>query len=218
MFLERPAAGEPAGLLVLHHGRGADERDLYALADILDPDRRLHVVTPRAPLQLRGMSGYHWYIVPRVGHPDPSTFTQSCEQLAELHDQLWDRYGLDASRTILGGFSMGAVLSYALALGRGRPVLAGIVALSGFLPNVEGWELDLAGHARTPVCIAHGRHDQVIGVDFGRRANAHLTSSGYKVEYHESDGMHSIDPALIPRLIGWIELALASAMPATPDG
>jgi phospholipase/carboxylesterase len=218
MFLERPAAGEAAGLLVLHHGRGADERDLYALADILDPDRRLHVVTPRAPLQIRGMSGYHWYVVHRVGHPDPSTFTRSCEQLAEFHEQLWARYGLDASRTILGGFSMGAVLSYALALGRGRPAAAGILALSGFLPSVEGWELDLAGHVATPVCIAHGRNDQVIGVDYGRRAHARLRDSGYKVEYHESDGMHNVDPALIPRLISWIERALPAAISAPLEG
>ncbi len=46
VYRERPAAGEPEGLLVLHHGRGADEHDLLALADVLDPQRRLHVVSP----------------------------------------------------------------------------------------------------------------------------------------------------------------------------
>src|SRR3954465_6323823 len=56
IYRERPAAGDPAGLLVLHHGRGADEHDLLGLADTLDPRRRLHVVTPRAPLTLRGGS------------------------------------------------------------------------------------------------------------------------------------------------------------------
>ena len=71
---ERPAAGRPAGLLVLHHGRGTDEHDLLPLADVLDPERRLHVVTPRGPLQLPGWAGYHWYVVPRVGYPDPDTF------------------------------------------------------------------------------------------------------------------------------------------------
>src|SRR4051795_7980809 len=53
-FQERPAAGEAEGLLVLHHGRGADENDLLGLADVLDPQRRLHVVTPRAPLAIGG--------------------------------------------------------------------------------------------------------------------------------------------------------------------
>ena len=72
-YLERPAAGDPAGLLVLHHGRGTDERDLIGIADLIDPERRLRVATPRAPLQLPGSPGYHWYLVPRVeqvGEPE----------------------------------------------------------------------------------------------------------------------------------------------------
>ena len=69
VYRERPAARAPAGLLILHHGRGADEQDLLGLADALDPDGRLHVVTPRAPLRLPGGPGYHWYTVPRVGYP-----------------------------------------------------------------------------------------------------------------------------------------------------
>ncbi len=73
-FVERPAAVEPQGLLVLHHGRGTDERDLIGLADALDPAGRLHVVSPRAPLSLPGSPGFHWYLVPRVGYPDPETF------------------------------------------------------------------------------------------------------------------------------------------------
>ena len=67
-FRERPAVRDPAGLLVLHHGRGADEADLLPLADQLDPEGRLHVLAPRAPLRLGG-PGYHWYVVPRVGYP-----------------------------------------------------------------------------------------------------------------------------------------------------
>src|SRR5437588_7368671 len=123
---ERPAAGEPRGLLMLQHGRGTDELDLLPLADVLDPERRLHVVTPRAPLRLPGAPGYHWYVVPRVGHPDPETFRGSYRALAELHDELWQRTGVEPARTVLGGFSMGTVMSYALGLGDGRPPPAGI--------------------------------------------------------------------------------------------
>src|SRR3954451_1437644 len=141
-FRERPAAGEPAGLLVLHHGRGADEHDLLPLADVLDPARRLHAVTPRAPLTLPGWPGHHWYVVPRVGYPDPETFHAARRALAGFHDELWERTGLDAARTILGGFSMGSVMSYALGLGADRPAPAGILAFSGFVPVVEGWEPD----------------------------------------------------------------------------
>ncbi len=122
---ERPAAGEPAGLLVLHHGRGADEQDLLGLADVLDPERRLHVVTPRGPLTLPGWPGYHWYVVPRVGYPDPDTFRASFAALAAFHDELWERTGLGPERTVLGGFSMGAVMSHSLGLPAERPARRG---------------------------------------------------------------------------------------------
>ena len=79
-----PPPASPSGLLVLHHGRGADEHDLLGLADVLDPERRLHVVTPRAPLQLPGWPGNHWYVVPRVGYPDHDTFHAAYAALAEL--------------------------------------------------------------------------------------------------------------------------------------
>src|SRR5256885_17151097 len=96
---DRPAAGGPAGLLILHHGRGADERDLLGLADVLDPQRRLHVAAPRGPMTLPGWPGYHWYTVPRVGFPDPGTFHAAYTQLAAFHDELWERTGLAADRT-----------------------------------------------------------------------------------------------------------------------
>ncbi len=145
MFRERPAAGDPAGLLVLHHGRGADELDLLGLADALDPQRRLHVVAPRAPLAVGG--GYHWYVVPRVGYPDPDTFRAASARLAAFHDELWQRTGITPERTVLGGFSMGAVMSYALGLSAERPAPAGILAFSGFIPTVEGWQPELASRA-----------------------------------------------------------------------
>ena len=115
-YLERPAAADAAGLLVLHHGRGSDERDLLGLADVLDPEQRLHVVTPRAPLELGG-PGYHWYVVPRVGYPDHDTFHGAYRSLAAFHDELWERTGIGPERTVLGGFSMGSVMSYSLGLG-----------------------------------------------------------------------------------------------------
>src|SRR5947208_11679449 len=121
VYRERPADGDPEGLLVLHHGRGADEADLLSLADVLDPQRRLHVATPRAPLTLPGWPGFHWYVVPRVGYPDPETFHASFGKLAEFHDELWERTGVAPERTVLGGFSMGSVMSYSTGLSAERP-------------------------------------------------------------------------------------------------
>jgi phospholipase/carboxylesterase len=203
-FLERPAAGEPDGLLLLHHGRGTDEHDLIGLGDVLDPERRLHVVAPRAPLSLPGSPGYHWYLVPRVGYPDAATFAAARTALAELHDELWQRTGVPASRTVLAGFSMGSVMSYAMGLDGARPSPAGILAFSGFIPTVEGWEPDLASRRGLGVFVAHGRRDPVISVEFARTAVARMQAADLAVSYHESDVGHQIDPVHVPAAVAWL--------------
>jgi phospholipase/carboxylesterase len=204
LFRERPAAGEASGLLILHHGRGTDERDLLPLADAFDPERRLHVVTPRAPLQVAGAPGFHWYAVRRVGYPDPGTFRASSAELAALHDELWQRTGIGPEQTVLGGFSMGTVMSYALGLDGDRPAPAGILAFSGFIPTVEGWQPALADRAGVRVLIVHGRNDPVIEVGFARRAREVLEAGGLAVDYRESDAAHNIDPDDIPRTVAWL--------------
>ncbi len=207
-YRERPPDGTAEGLLVLHHGRGADELDLLELADVLDPERRLHVASPRAPLTLPGSPGYHWYVVPRVGYPDPETFHAANRQLAAFHDELLERTGVGPGRTVLGGFSMGTVMSYSLGLGAGRPAPAGILAFSGFIPVVEGWKADFAGRPQLKVFIAHGRGDPIMDVEFARSARAQLEAGGLEVDYHESDAGHTIDPAHVGPAIAWLGAVL----------
>jgi phospholipase/carboxylesterase len=204
---ERPATAEPAGLLVLHHGRGADEHDLFGLADLFDPKRRLHVVTPRGPLPFPG-GGFGWYTSAQVGHPDKPTFDETYETLAAFHDGLLERTGLTPERTILGGFSMGAVMSYALGLGPDRPAPKGILALSGFFPTVEGWEPSLHDRTATEVLISHGTLDPVIEAEFGRHARELLQAGGLSVEYHESPAAHHVDPRALPEISDWITRVL----------
>ncbi len=192
--LERPAAGAPEGALVLLHGRGADEHDLFPLLDALDPERRLHGYTPRAPLALPP-GGAHWYVVPRVGYPDPETFAAGFGALAEWFDGL----PFPARDIVLGGFSQGAVMSYALGLGRGRPRTRMLVALSGFIPTVDGWSADLASPFQ-PIAVAHGSYDPVIPVEFGRQARETLAGAGAEVWYRESPIEHGIDPQILPEL------------------
>jgi phospholipase/carboxylesterase len=202
-YRERLAEGEAAGLLVLHHGRGSDEEDLLSLADALDPQQRLHVVAPRAPLTLSGGPGYHWYLVPRVGYPDRDTFHAAYQALADFHDELWRRFDLDPERTVLGGFSMGSVMSYSLGLGPDRPAPAGILAFSGFIPTVEGWAPQIPRD--TVAFIAHGRTDPIMDVEFARAARRLLEDAGMAVEYRESDVGHTINPTSIPAAASWLE-------------
>ena len=201
-YRERPPAAKAQGLLILHHGRGTDELDLLPLADVLDPERRLHVVTPRAPLPF--LDGYRWYETPRVGHPDPVSFRFSYDALAELHDELLQRTAIAPGRTVLGGFSMGTVMSYALGLAAERPAPAGILAFSGFVPTVEGWTAHLSDRQSTRVLIAHGQGDPVIEVGFARRSRELLESGGLSVDYRESEATHTIDPRDLPRALRWL--------------
>jgi phospholipase/carboxylesterase len=189
---ERPAAGEAAGALVLLHGRGADEHDLFPLLDALDPERRLDGYTPRGPLALPP-GGAHWYVVPRVGFPDPATFGSSYAALCEWLD------ALPHERIVLGGFSQGCVMAYALALGRGRARPAALLALSGFIPTVAGWEADLAA-LPARIVIAHGTFDPVIPVSFAHAARDALVAAGGDVTYRESPIEHWIDPQVVPVL------------------
>ena len=217
-FVERirPSAAEPEGALVLLHGRGADQHDLHGLLDAIDPGRRLVGVTPRAPLSLPP-GGAHWYAVYRVGYPDPDTFHAAYRALAGLHDELWERTGVPPDRTVLGGFSMGSVMSYALGLGGDRPSPAGILAFSGFVPTVDGWQPDLASRQGLRAFIAHGRQDPVMQVGFARRARELLEAGGIAVEYHESDAGHHIDPAHIPPAVAWLEGTVAAKPAVTGE-
>jgi phospholipase/carboxylesterase len=212
--LERPAEGEPEGLLVLFHGRGADERELYPLLDLLDPRRLLLGVTPRGPLALPP-GGAHWYAVHQIGYPDPSTFLPTFEAVSRWLDGLWETTRLSADRTVLGGFSQGAVMSYALGLGRGRARPSAIVALSGFVPTVPGFELDL--EAPLPrIAIGHGTFDDVISVEWGRRARLELEAAGAEPLYREYPLPHAVDPRFLAELEPWISAAVGA--PAPPAG
>jgi phospholipase/carboxylesterase len=174
----------------------------------LDPERRLVGVAPRGPLHLPP-GGAHWYAVQQIGYPDPETFTSTYALASRWLDDLAAATDISAGRTVLGGFSQGAVMSYALGLGEGRPRPAGIVALSGFMPTVPGFSLDL----RQPlprVFIGHGALDPVISVEWGRRAHEELTeAAAADVTYRESPRMaHSIDPNLLDELPSWVASTL----------
>ena len=201
--LTRPADGPPQGALVLLHGRGSSEHDLVDLFDLVDPERRLVGITPRAPLALPP-GGRHWYALREIGYPDPATFLATMRLAGEWLDGLAESTGVPLERTVLGGFSQGCVMSWALGLGAGRQRPAGIIALSGFMPSAEGFELDLTGLGGYPVAIGHGSFDPVIGVEWGRQAQERMLAAGADVIYQESPIGHSIDPAFIIRLAGWL--------------
>jgi len=203
--LWREPAGEPAGALVLLHGRGADERDLFPLLDLLDPERRLLGVTPGGPHHLPP-GGRHWYALGGIPTPDPATFAATAPRLAAFLDGL----PVPMDRVVLGGFSQGTVMSYAMSLGPGRPRPAGLVAMSGFLPRVADWPLEPERLRGVPVGIAHGSLDPVIPAQFAAEAEATLTAAGADVLRLSSPVPHMIDPDWIEPLRDLVARATAA--------
>jgi phospholipase/carboxylesterase len=148
-------------------------------------------------------------VLGELGYPPPDTFLPSYVKASALLDELAAETGIPPEQTVLGGFSQGGVMSYALGLGAGRPRPAGIIALSSFVPTVEGLELDLA-RPLPPIAIGHGAYDPVIGVEWGRQAKELLEQAGADVVYRESPMPHAVDPAFLAELQPWLRTAVSS--------
>jgi phospholipase/carboxylesterase len=161
VHLTREPAGAPDGALILLHGRAVDERDLYPMLDELDPERKLLGITPGAPLTNVPPGGRHWYVIERIGQPDEETFVTTLGILCRFLDDELRRRGISWEKTVIGGFSQGAAVACAVAIGMGRPRAAGLLMMSGFYPMVRGWELDPGAKRGMPAYVTHGVNDPV---------------------------------------------------------
>jgi phospholipase/carboxylesterase len=188
-----------------------DERDLHPLLDEFDPDGRLIGITPGAPYTHIPPGGRHWYVIEQVGQPDEESFVGSLKLTSRVIDDQLRAAGVPWSRTVLGGFSQGAAVSYAVAFGDARPQPAGVLGMSGFVPTVRGWRMDMSAKRGMPAYVTHGAFDPVIPVGFGRRAKDLLEAAGIALVYRETRIQHSIDPRLIPEIRAWISEAVAAA-------
>jgi phospholipase/carboxylesterase len=200
----RTPAGEPAGAIVLLHGRGTSEQDVVPLIDVLDPRGRLVGACPRGPLELPP-TGHQWYAPQAGGLADAETFLATFQRLQAWLEGLAARTGVPIERTVLGGFSQGAVMAWALGLGPGRPRPAGILAMSGALPSVPGFVLQLEDLGGLPVAITHGTQDPLVDVERGRDTRDRAVAAGADVVYRESDVPHTVDPRVVPDLVGWVD-------------
>jgi phospholipase/carboxylesterase len=181
---DRPAGGEPAGALVLLHGRGGNEHDFSQLYDDLDPEHRLHVFVPRGPMPV-GDDRAHWF-----DHEAPG----SVGRAASAMDAWLDTLPFRRERIVLGGWSQGGAMAYVLGLSARRPRPAALVPLGAFLPLWEGWEPNLEPPL-PPVAIGHGTYDESVPVAWARVARRLLEAAGAEVAYRESRVGHQIDPA-----------------------
>ena len=203
---------QPDRLLLLIHGKGADEHDLEGIIPILDPEGRFVTVLPRAPLAFE--PGWEWYRtegIPKGG----AELVSSVDALDDLLDACCAEYGFDRSQAIVAGFSQGCAVTLALGLRRsGRPRPAGLLGMSGFLPERPELEYDFT--AAPPVFIQHGSFDPLISPEQGRRSVTRLAAEGVPVIHREYPMAHQVSMESARDAMVWMSLLLAGERPSEP--
>ena len=197
-------------LLLLLHGVGSNEEDLFALAPYLD--ERFLVVSARAPVVL-GHGSYGWFQIeftPEGMVADAEQAKRSLRMLPGFVDELVGTYRADAGRVYLAGFSQGAMMSLALTLTRPEKV-AGVAAMSGRLPRqVMEHEPDRVALAGKPILVTHGLHDPVLPVEQGRAARDYLASLPVELTYREYPMGHEVSVESLRDVTAWLTKALDS--------
>ncbi len=214
--VERPPqqASEQPPLLIMLHGYGSNEQDLFGLADHLDP--RLHIVSARAILML-GAGAYAWYHlsgVPGNLIPDDETREQSLAVLQQFVPAVIERTGANPQQVFLLGFSQGAVMS--LGIGMTRPELAtgGILAFSGYLNQSDVPATPPPAFSDLHILIEHGTDDNIIPISAGRASRDALQALPVHLTYEEYRIAHSIHPNGLLLAQRWLSERLAATAAA----
>ena len=194
----------PHPVLVLLHGRGANEEDLLGLVPYLDP--RLLCVAVRAPF-FYPYGGFTWYDLHDIGSPNREQFEESYNRLLEFLDDVQRYYPVDPNQTFLLGFSMGAVIAYSLALTVPAKI-KGLVAHSGYVPEHLSPAFQWKSLANTSCFVAHGVYDPVIPIEFGRKAKQLFSKNGVTLEYREYPIQHQISDESLHDLGDWLHMHL----------
>lgn len=195
--------------LIMLHGRGADEEDLLGLSSFLD--ERLMIIGVRAPYPFPYSGGFTWYDMETVGTPEPAMFRSSYDKLSTFISDAVAHYPVDTKQLYLLGFSMGTVMSYALALTR-PGMFRGVVANSGYIPEGTHLSYDLSHLDHIEFFVTHGTEDPVIPVGFARRARELLEAAHARFEYREYPMTHEISEESLKDLSAWLTNRLDTAV------
>jgi phospholipase/carboxylesterase len=191
----------PRASIVILHGLGADGTDFLPFADELDLGKSVgpvRYIFPRAPVQRVTANGgtpmRAWYDIFEFGGKaaeDEPGLRASFAAVHALLDREVER-GIAPSRIVLAGFSQGSAITLGAGL-RYRERLAGLVGLSGYLPIAATTAAERhAANALTPVLLAHGTRDPIVGVDRGQASRAAIAALGNPVQWHEYPMEHSV--------------------------
>lgn len=189
-------------IVVLIHGRGADAADLVDLSGMIGDGYRY--LFPDAPKPFEPMPGYQFGRTWFEGlPPERDSFRESRETLLRWIGEVADRFQTPTSRMVIAGFSQGGVMSLDAGF-RLDPLPAGIIAMSGAFHESDPPALSAA----VPVCMVHGTADEVLPVNYARRARALLESAGVEVEYGEYPMAHHVTLESMAHVRRFIERVL----------
>lgn len=193
-------------LLLLLHGYGSNEEDLFSFANELPSD--YYVISVRAPYALQ-YGSYAWYAInfdaDENKFSDNNQARTSRDLIANFIDELVANYPIDANKISLIGFSQGAILSYAVAMSYPEKVQQ-LVAMSGYL-NLDILTDDYLKNnlSNLKIFASHGTVDQVIPVDWARKAKPVLDKLGTETIYKEYPIGHGISPQNFYDFKNWLE-------------
>ncbi len=192
-------------LLILLHGYGSNELDLFSFAEEL-PDKLL-IVSARAPYDIP-FGGNAWYSInfddDNGKFSDLDEARKSLTKISDFIDKIKSTYNTDKNNTFLLGFSQGAILSYALSLNYPNKVQH-VLALSGCMDDKLSPATISELNITTDYYISHGTSDQVLPVDWARKAPEFLSANNLKNVYSEYPIGHGVSPKNFYSLKKWIE-------------
>lgn len=190
--------------IVLLHGVGSNEQDLFNLADHLSAD--FFIVSARAPFSL-GPERFAWYNVDfSTGKPviDAEQELSRREAIIEFIAQIKQKYSLH--EVYLGGYSQGAIMSYSIGLTHPKEV-DGVIAFSGrVLEDSQSTVTRNDELHRLKVFVAHGVQDGTLPVHYARQAKAFLQNLGVPLTYYEYNMGHLINSESLKDLDAWLKI------------
>lgn len=200
--------GTTSPLLILLHGVGSNEYDLFGLAEYLDP--RFFVVSVRSPLTI-GPGAYGWYPViftPDGAVGDTRQVEAGRQKLIQFIREATEAYSVDSERVYLLGFSQGAIMSLFVTLTHPE-LMAGTIAMSGrLLP--EAWEkrVDDASLTGKPIIAVHGTRDPILPISEGREIHAKLSTLPVDLTYKEYNMAHEVSQQSLNDIAAWVKATL----------
>ena len=217
--LERTTGENPRWSVLWLHGLGADGNDFVPIVpELLRPEwPAIRFVFPHAPVRAvtinGGMKMRAWYDIRDMdlsNRADAAGVDESVAQVEALVAREGGR-GVPASRVLLAGFSQGGAIALAAGIRRREP-LAGLIALSTYLPLGQATLAPLTGAARAqPVFMAHGLHDPVVPYSGGKRSRDALRDAGFQVEWNAWPMAHQVCAEEMTALSAWMSQRFATA-------